>query len=178
MSARSLLDYLGAPVLVGDPEGRVVHLNPAFEQRFEVSLSEVRGGLVAALFEGGARESMLRAVAEICSGSGTVRFQVREEGCGYCAVASPISSEDNRVGVVVLFMDELAPDRRVMECAKGLQTSIDEVARCLSGFAEQVGGRGEASDRIVLEDATNAFEMLRKRAEELQSLLSGASAER
>ena len=56
MSGRSLLDYLDAPVLVGDPDGRVVHLNPAFERRFDVSLADARGGLVAAVFEGGARE--------------------------------------------------------------------------------------------------------------------------
>ena len=65
VSARSLLDYLDAPVLVGDPDGRVVHLNPSFESRFDVSLKEAQGGMVASLFGGGAREAMLRAVAEV-----------------------------------------------------------------------------------------------------------------
>ena len=92
MSGRSLLDYLDAPVLVGDPDGRVVHLNPAFERCFDVSLADTRGGLVAAIFQGGAREAMLCAVAEICAGKSSIRFQVREQGVGYTAIASPCRS--------------------------------------------------------------------------------------
>jgi nitrogen-specific signal transduction histidine kinase len=178
VSGRSLLDYLDAPVLVGDPEGRVVHLNPAFERRFEVRLEDARGGMVAALFQGVARESMLRAVAEICAGKSSVRFQVREQESVYSAVASPISAESDRVGVVILFSDELDGDRQVLECARELQTPIDEIGRCLKEFDAQTGGQAGDGVRIVLDDAAKALESLRKRSDELQSLLSGAFAER
>ena len=136
MSNRSLLDYLDAPILVGDPDGRVVHLNPSFESRFEISLDQARGKELATLFEGGAREAVLRAVADVCSGAGPIRFPLREGEFGYRAVASPISAENNRVGVVILLADELSSDRRTIECAKEIQEPLEELTRCLGEFAE------------------------------------------
>ena len=176
MSSRSLLDYVDAPFLVGDPDGRVIHLNPSFACRFQISLDEARGKDLATLFEGGARESILNAVADVCRGAGPVRFQMREGGCGYWAVASPISAEDDRVGVVILMTAELSSDRRMIECARDIQEPLDELTRCLGEFAEQVGGRRAERYRLMLEDVANAIELLRKRADELQSLLSGTSA--
>ena len=35
-SSRSLLDFIDAPVVVGDPDGRAVYVNPAFQQKFDV----------------------------------------------------------------------------------------------------------------------------------------------
>jgi hypothetical protein len=178
VSGRSLLDYLDAPVLVGDPDGRVVHLNPTFERRFDVRLADARGGLVAAVFQGGAREAMLGAVAAICAGESSVRFQVREQGNSYCAIASPISADSDRVGVVILFSDELTADRRVLDCTKELRAPIDELGRCLSDFAELTGEQRGDRDRMVLDDAAKALEALQKRSDELLNLLSGASTER
>ncbi len=178
VSARSLLDYLDAPVLVGDPDGRVVHLNPSFESRFNVSLKEAQGGMVASLFGGGAREAMLRAVAEVLGGAGAVRFQLRETGCGYLAVASPISTEADRIGVVVLLTQEMTGDQRTIECARSLQGPLDELTRCLGDFAEQVGGRRAEHYRLTLADAAAAVDLLRKWADELQSLLCGSSLAR
>ncbi len=176
MSSRSLLDYLDAPILVGDPDGRVVHLNPSFESRFQVSLDQARGEELATLFEGGTREAVLGAVADVCGGAGSVRFPLREGGCGFWAVASPISAEDNRVGVVILMTVELSSDRRMIECAKEIQEPLEELSRCVGEFSEQVGGRRAERYRLMLEDIANAVELLRKRADELQSLLPGASA--
>jgi PAS domain S-box-containing protein len=176
MSSRSLLDYIDAPVLVGDPDGRVVHLNPSFESRFGLSLDQVRGKDLAKLFEGGAREAVLNAVAKVCSGAEPVRFQLREAGCGYWAVASPISAENDRVGVVILMTTELSSDRRMIECAKDIQEPLEELTRCLAEFADQVGGRRAERYRLLLEDVVNSVELLRKRASELQSLLSGTTA--
>jgi nitrogen-specific signal transduction histidine kinase len=175
MSGGSLLDYLDAPILVGDPDGRVVHLNPSFESHFDISLDQTRGKELATLFQGGAREAVLRAVAEVCGGAGPVRFSMREGDLGYRAVASPISAENNRVGVVILLTVELGSDRRMIECAKEIQEPIEELTRCLGEFAEQVGGRRAERYRLMLEDAANAVELLRKQAAELQSLLTGTS---
>jgi PAS domain-containing protein len=176
MSSRSLLDYLDAPILVGDPDGRVVHLNPPFESCFQVSLDRVRGKERATLFEGGAREAVLRAVADVCGGAGPGRFPLREGDCGYRAVASPILAEDDSVGVVILITVELSSDRRMIECAKEIQGPLEELTRCLGEFAEQVGGRRAERYRLMLEDVVNSVELLQKRADELQNLLSGASA--
>jgi len=176
MSGPSLLDYVDAPILVGDPDGRVVHLNPAFEARFGISMDRVRGKELATLFAGGAREAVLRAVAEVCGGSGSIRFPLRDGNLGYWAVASPISAQSDRVGVVILITAELSSDRRLIECAKEIQEPLDELTRCLGEFAEQVGGRRAERYRLMLEDAAKAIELLRKRAGELQDLLSGTTA--
>jgi PAS domain-containing protein len=178
MSGGSLLDYLDSPILVGDPDGRVIHLNPSFESRFNVSVDHARGKELATLFEGGAREAILRSVAEVCGGAGPVRFPLREGGFGYRVLASPISAENDRVGVVILLTDELGSDRRLIECAREIQEPLEELTRCLGEFADQVGGRRAERYRLMLEDAANAVELLRKRAGELQSLLSGSSRTR
>ena len=51
----------------------------------------------------------------------------------------------------------------------------EELTRCLGELAEQVGGRRAERYRLMLEDVVNAVELLRKRSNELQSLLSGTS---
>jgi PAS domain S-box-containing protein len=175
MSGPSLLDFLDAPILVGDPDGRVVHLNPAFESRFGTSLDQARGKELATLFEGGAREAVLRSVADVCGGAGSVRFPMRDGTCGYRAVASPISAADNRVGVVILITVELSSDRRMIECVKEIHEPLEELTRYLGEFAEQVGGHRAERYRLMFEDAANAVEVLKKQAGELQNLLSGSS---
>ena len=174
-ASRSLLDYLDAPVLVGDPDGRVVYLNPAFASRFGIRAEDALGGLLASLFEGGAREATLRAVADVCGGCTSVRFQLREGGTGYSAIASPISSADDRVGVVILLTDQLLGDDRLVACGRSLHSPIDELSRCLCELAEQEGGKSDPKHVQILDEAIRAVEQLRKRAEELQSLLLGSS---
>jgi PAS domain-containing protein len=63
MDGVSLLSFLDAPVLVGDPEGRVIYVNPAFERRFCQDDESVQGAELVSLFEGGGREAILNAVA-------------------------------------------------------------------------------------------------------------------
>ncbi len=63
----------------------------------------------------------------------------------------------------------------MIECAKEIQEPLEELARCLGEFAEQVGGRRAERYRLMLEDVASTVELLRKRADELQSLLSGTS---
>ena len=105
----SLLDYLDAPILVGDPDGCTVYVNTAFETRFGVDSDKVRGQALAELFEGDARETILRAVAEVCGGSGSARFQLRDGNRGYSVVASPISAATGSVGVIILLTEEQLP---------------------------------------------------------------------
>ena len=174
--ARSLLDYLDAPVLVGDPDGRIVHLNPAFESRFDVSLQSVRGGLMASLFEGGPREAVLRAVAEVCGGAGSSRFKLREGDLGYTAVASPISSDENRIGVVILLREESASGRRISRCAKELQPPLDELTRCLGKLSGQLEIEPSVGPRAILEDASGLVEQLRKLVGELESLAARSTS--
>ncbi len=77
---------------------------------------------------------------------------------------------------MILLADELSTDRRMIECAKEIQEPLEELTRCLGEFAEQVGGRRAERYRLMLEDVANSVELLRKWADELQSLLSGTTA--
>ena len=87
---------------MGDPDGRAVYVNPAFERDFKVSKSRLSGAPLAGLFEGGAREAVLAAVAGVFRGSPRERFRLREGGKGFEAMASPVEVEGGRVGVVIL----------------------------------------------------------------------------
>jgi PAS domain-containing protein len=137
---RSLLAFLDAPVLVGDPEGCTVYVNPAFEDRFEVSQSDACGTPLAQLFEGGGREAMLRAVAAVCSGDESVRFQLRERGLRFSAVASPIFAQNENVGVVVLLKEEVEAAERLMHLHRSLAEALENVGKAIE---EQVGSAGE-----------------------------------
>jgi PAS domain S-box-containing protein len=170
-SSRSLLHYIDAPLLVGDPDGRTVYLNPCFEGVFGVSQAEVLGQPLATLFEGGARESVLGAVAKVCGGEATVRFRLMEGGDGYTAVASPISDAGNRVGVVILLNPESGVSDRLLALGREFHAPLDELTRCLSEFADQVGGRRAERYRLLLEDAVEAVSVLRKHSDELQDLI-------
>ena len=82
---------------LSDPDGRAVYLNPCFESCFGISSDSVRGQPLASMFQGGAREAILGAMADVCGGSGTSRFLLREAGRGFSAIASPISSKPSSI---------------------------------------------------------------------------------
>lgn len=165
-SSRSLLDFLDAPIVVGDPDGRAVYVNPAFESCFAVSRETAKGEPLASLFEGGGREAMLNAVAGVYRGQSSVRFRLREGGVGYAALASPIVVEEGRVGVIILLTEELPIEERLLAFHRDVQEPMDELTRCLSDLI--LGPAASAA-----EDGIRALERIRKRMEELQSLMVG-----
>lgn len=168
----SLLDYLDAPVLVGDPDGCTVYVNPAFEARFGVDSETVRGQALAGLFEGGAREAILRAVADVCCGSGNAHFQFRDGGRGYSAIASPIFAAASSVGVIILLTEQQLSGERLLSCARGLADPLETLTRCLSEPAESRGDPSSNPCRAALADAADAIDELRKRTDELIGLLT------
>lgn len=174
--ARSLLAYLDAPVLVGDPEGHAVYVNPAFERRFAGARGEALGRPVAELFEGGARESVLRAVAQVCEYGESVRFRVREQRVGFSAVASPIVAEAARVGVVILLKEEVEGAERLLGLYREIRDPLDELGRCLDALLEQTGGRRDQRHRIHVEDGLRALARLRKWSDEVAALVGGHSS--
>ena len=112
-ASRSLLDYIDSPILVGDPDGCVVHVNPAFEQAFGIRGDVTMGASIANIFEGGGREAMLRAVVEVCGGAAPERFRIRERDSGWIALASPVDVDAGRVGVIVLLTPEPGGEDRL-----------------------------------------------------------------
>jgi hypothetical protein len=174
-AGRSLLDYLGAPVVVGDPDGNSVYLNTSFGAHFQTATNDSMGRPLANLFEGGAREAVLGAVAGVCGGKGTIRFHLREGDTRYAAVASPIVSGSDRVGVVILFTPELAGDEQMLSFYRGVQDELDEITRCLMGLSRGGDVGPDSTSRSLVEDGIRALERIRKRSEAIDALVRGQS---
>jgi PAS domain-containing protein len=169
----SLLNFLDAPIVVGDPEGRVIYVNPSFERHFCKSGGEVRGEPLAMIFGGGGREAILQAVADVCTRGETVRFRLREDGAGYLGVASPIEAETDRVGVVILLTIEPATDERLLVYQSEIAEPMEEAMQCFEEILEQTGGRRSEQHRVAVERGIGAIDRARKWSDELHSALCG-----
>ena len=168
----SLLTYLDAPVMVGDPEGLVTYLNPAFERCFGVD-SETGVGLpMAALFEGGAREAMLTAVMDACRLGSTSRFRVRHERAGYGAVSSPITVGGRSVGVVILLTPSVSEDERCLGLQRELADTIRRHRSCFEGLMAQSRDTGAPGCGAMALEGLRALDRMEEIRRELLSLLA------
>lgn len=158
------MDFVDAPVLVGDPEGRAVYVNPAFERDFKASKESITGVPLASLFEGGSRELVLAAVAGVCRGSSCERFRLREGGRGFEAMASPVEVDEGRVGVVILLFEEANEDAQ-RALRREILEPLDELTACLVAFSTQTGDRRDQKYRIMIAEGLRAIERIRKSAE-------------
>jgi len=170
LSASSLLSFLDAPVVVGDPDGCAAYVNPAFETCFAVSAETVTGQPLASLFEGGVREAMLQAVAEVCAEGRSTRFRVRHGTRGYGGLASPIVAEDARVGFVILLFESAPEDERALALQRQMREPLAEISRALDELGDADAGRRGS----LLDDALRAAGTMRKTFDELGGLLGGA----
>ena len=166
--SRSLLDFIDTPILVGDPDGLVVYVNPAFEASFGASRETVIGASLANLFEGGGRESMLRAVVQVCGGDPPARFRLRAGDQGWNALASPVEVEADRVGVIILLTPEAGGEDRLHGIRREVLEPLDELCDCLGEFASETGGRRAQEHRALLADGLRLIERMRKWASELE----------
>ncbi len=176
MSDAALIDHLDAPILVGDPQANAVHVNPAFERSFGRDAESVLGMPLAELFEGGAREAMLRAVASACDQGISVRCRLREKDVGFAAVVSPILREGQGLGVVVLLKEEIEGTERLMALCRGVDEPIEEIDIILQTLIEETGGRRNPGHRAKLEEALRNLDHLQKRLSEMSAVLSGRNA--
>ena len=176
--SRSLLDFIQTPVLVGDPDGRVVYVNPAFETDFLVPLEEVAGLPVAHLFAGGGREAVLSAVAHVCGNQGEAkaeRFSVLVEERGYRALASAVEAEGGRVGVILLLLREGAGEARMHSFRREIQAPLDELGACFASLAEHADGPRAQAQRLAIADGVRCLERVRKWAEGVAASLKTGS---
>ena len=169
--SRSLVDFVDAPVLVGDPEGRAAYANPAFEREFKVSQTSITGASLASLFEGGAREALLAAVAGICSGSPRERFRLREGNKGFDELASPVEVEEGRVGVMILLFEEVGADESLQNFRREIHEPLDELTECLAAFSSETGDRRDERYRILIAEGLRAIERMRKWADTVSAEL-------
>ncbi len=165
--SRSLLTFLPVPVAVGDPDGCAVYVNPAFESRFEVEPGVVRGRPLAELFDGGGREAVLGATARVCGEGCEMRFRLRERERGYAVVAAPIRAEDQIVGLLFLFWDEVVSEERLLSFGREIARPLDDLEQCLDALLEQTGGRRAERFRSQVEDGMRSVVRIRKWTDEI-----------
>jgi len=171
---RTLLSFLDAPVVVGDPDGAAVYANPAFEMRFERAIGRVPGVPLAELFEGGAREAVLRAVVSACRQGESVRFRVREGAVGFSAVASPIEAQGEQVGVVILLKEEVEGVERILSLHRQMEQPLDELSHALEQLVGHTAHVRDARLRTLVDDAQRSLARVRKGADEVHGVLTGA----
>jgi hypothetical protein len=172
-SDRSLLSFIDAPVVVGDPSGNAVWANPAFHGAFGLEPAGLAARPLAELFSGGGRERVLGAIVQVCQGGGSERFPLREGVHDYHAVVSAIEADGECVGVVILLKEGLARTERLIALHRRLDEPIGELAVALDTMLEQTGGRREQAYRDTLEEGLRALERLRKYRDEASALLAG-----
>ncbi len=178
MSSPSLLSFLDAPVVVGDPDGRAAYVNPAFETSFSVSAEHVTGQPLANLFEGGVREAVLSSVAEVCSSGTSGRFRVKHGSVGYAGLASPIVAADARVGVLIVFSESAPDDERVHKLQRKVVGPIEEVARIFEELSGAPAVQGDEKLESLVTNGTRSADQLRGFVQELSETLSGRRPER
>jgi nitrogen-specific signal transduction histidine kinase len=163
--SKSLLDFIQTPVLVGDPDGRVIYVNPAFETDFLVPVEEVSGLPVANLFDGGGREAVLHAVARVCGSQSecdSTRFSLIAGERGYKALASAVQADGGRVGVILLLLREGASEARMKSFQREILTPLDELSSCLAGLAEFAERPDPHAHKLAVTDGVRAVERIRK----------------
>jgi PAS domain S-box-containing protein len=173
-ASRSLLDFVQTPILVGDPDGRAVYANPAFENDFGIAAGDLTGQPIANLFAGGGREAVLRAVARVCgdqSVSDLERFGLFVEERGYKALASSVEAEGGRVGVILLLVRESAGEARMHSFGREILAPLDELSASLAALAEHAT---TPVARIALADAVRSLERVRKWSETVAASVKGA----
>lgn len=170
----SLLGYLNTPILVGDPEGCIVYANPCFRRCFAAGDEDLMGRPLAMVFGGGAREVMLSATAAVLDRGEATRLQIREGGIGYTGLASPIEAEHDRVGVVMMLLEEESSGEHLRVLADEIGAPLNEALSGLRRLAPQrAGGVAADGSGAVLECGIEAIERALGSLRELSRVLRG-----
>ncbi len=173
--SRSLMDFIQTPILVGDPEGRVVYVNADFETDFLISSDEIVGRPLASFFDGGGREAVLAAVAEVCGDPqlDAKRIGLRVGARGYRALVSAVEAEGGHVGVILLLTPESAGESRVHAFRREILAPLDELSACFASIAEQLGGPDVDAQQLAVADGVRCIERIRKWAGSVAASLTG-----
>lgn len=171
----SLLNFLDAPVLVGDPEGYVVYADPAFNECFDAGESAI-GSSFAEVFQSGGREAFLMAVSQVCETGERVHFRLREDGRGYSGVASPVDAAANRVGVMILLSDESFSLQQLTALQRDIEEPLEYLIGSLEQLRERIEGPGSEGVCSVLDSALQDAERTRKAIAGLRELVTGQSS--
>jgi len=169
----SLLAHLQTPVLVGDPEGRIVYANPAFRLRFGDENEDPMGQPLAMVFGGGAREAVLTATAEVLQRGQSARLQIREGSFAYTGLASPIEAEEDRVGVVMVLLEEHSNEEYLVGLADEIAEPMNEAMQAAQSLGQELHADLSDAQRTLFDRGTRAIETAQKWLRELQVAIRG-----
>jgi len=169
----SLLAHLQAPILVGDPDGCIVYANPSFRHRFCQEGDDPMGQPIAMVFGGGAREVVLTATAEVLERGQSARLQLREGDFGYSGLASPIEAEDDRVGVVMVLLEEQSNEGYLTGLAEEIGEPITDAMQTFQGLSQSLGGSLGDEQQAIFERGLRSIETAQKWLRELQVAIRG-----
>lgn len=169
----SLLGYLNTPIMVGDPDGNIVYANPSFRARFGASVEDPVGMPLAAVFGGGAREVVLKATAEVLQRGQAARLQLREGGYGYVGLASPIEAEDDRVGVVMVMLEEQSNEEYLTALTDEISDPIADALRGLQSLSSLMKADATEDQQALIDRSLRSLETAKKWMGELQAAVRG-----
>jgi nitrogen-specific signal transduction histidine kinase len=169
----SLLAHLQTPILVGDPDGCIVYANPAFRSRFCETGEDPMGQPLAMVFGGGAREVVLTATAEVLERGQPARIQIREGAYGYTGLASPIEAEDDRVGVVMVLLEEQSSEDYLTGLADEIGEPIAEAMQTMQSISQSLDAGLADNQRAMFERGIRSIETAQKWLRELQVAIRG-----
>jgi len=169
----SLLAHLQTPILVGDPDGCIVYANPAFRDRFCQVGEDPMGQPLAMVFGGGAREVVLGVTADVLQRGQSSRMQIREGDFAYTGLASPIEAEDDRVGVIMVLLEEQSNEEYVTGLADEIAEPIADVVLSLQKLVLGLEMQLTDYQRALLERGMRSAESAGKWLRELQVAIRG-----
>ena len=173
----SLLGYLDTPILVGDPDGCIVYANSAFRERFCSHGDDPVGEPLALVFGGGAREVVLTATAGVLQRGQPARLKIREGGASYTGLCSPIEAEDDRVGVVMVLLEEQSNEEHLAGLADEMSEPITEAIQALRSLSEQTEGSLAGDPHRLLEQGLHAVESAQRWLRELSVAIRGGKTQ-
>jgi len=173
----SLLGHLDAPILVGDPEGYIVYANQSFRDHFCGHDADPVGEPLAMVFGGGARENVLMATAEVLQRGQAARLTIREGENAYTGLCSPIETEDDRVGVVMVMLEEQSNEEHLTGLAEEIGEPIAEALQSMHQLSEKLTATLLDDQQGLLENALSKMEAAQKWLRELSVALRGGKAQ-
>lgn len=169
----SLLGHLHTPILVGDPDGCIVYANKSFRDRFCDPGDDPVGRPLALVFGGGAREVVLTATAEVLQRGKAARLQIREGGYGYAGLCSPIEAEDDRVGVVMVMLEEQSNEEHLTGIADEMNEPLAEATKALQTLSGQLGGSLLEEQQRVLDRGLASLDAAKRCLRDLSIAIRG-----
>jgi hypothetical protein len=169
----SLLGFVETPILVGDPDGCIVYANPCFRRCFGVDDHSLMGQPLAMVFGGGAREVVLSVTASVLDRGEAARIKIREAGVGYVGLASPIEAEDDRVGVIMVLLEEQSSEEHLSSMVDEISAPLATALCGLQALSEPVRARLNEAQRAKFEDVLRGLEQTQTSLRDLHRVVRG-----